>query len=186
MDPENRVIAALDCTTFMNPWWWLNHWGWVTHIAITTRPLTLWGRKLTIIGSDNGLLPGQHQAIIWTNAGILCNWTLRNKFQWNLHPNSYIFIHENAFENAVCEMTAILSWPQCVIGRQILVRCAPGTSTTEIVYRVSPPPAHFVWVNPARIGENLLLVFFITDSYSVTWQWICCLVPNSAVKATGS
>ena len=26
--------------------------------------------KLTIIGSDNGLLPGRHQAIIWTNAGI--------------------------------------------------------------------------------------------------------------------
>ena len=27
--------------------------------------------KLTIIGSDNGLLPSQRQAIIWTNAGIL-------------------------------------------------------------------------------------------------------------------
>ena len=27
--------------------------------------------KLTIIGSDNGLSPGRHQAIIWTNVGIL-------------------------------------------------------------------------------------------------------------------
>ena len=27
--------------------------------------------KLTIIGLDNGLLPGQRQAIIWTTAGIL-------------------------------------------------------------------------------------------------------------------
>ena len=27
--------------------------------------------NLTIIGSDNGLPPGQRQAIIWTNAGIL-------------------------------------------------------------------------------------------------------------------
>ena len=26
--------------------------------------------KPTIIGSDNGLSPGRHQAIIWTNAGI--------------------------------------------------------------------------------------------------------------------
>ena len=26
--------------------------------------------NLTIIGSDNGLSPGRHQAIIWTNAGI--------------------------------------------------------------------------------------------------------------------
>ena len=40
----------------------LTHWGWVMHICIC---------KLTTIGSDNGLLPGLHQAIIWTNAGIL-------------------------------------------------------------------------------------------------------------------
>ena len=40
----------------------LTHWGRVTHICVI---------KLTIIGSDNGLSPGQCQAIIWTNAGIL-------------------------------------------------------------------------------------------------------------------
>ena len=40
----------------------LTHWEWVTHICVS---------KLTIIGSDNGLSPGRHQAIIWTNAGIL-------------------------------------------------------------------------------------------------------------------
>ena len=34
----------------------------MTHICVS---------KLTIIGSDNGLSPGWHQAIIWTNAGIL-------------------------------------------------------------------------------------------------------------------
>ena len=27
--------------------------------------------NLSAIGSDNGLWPGQHQAIIWTNAGLL-------------------------------------------------------------------------------------------------------------------
>ena len=27
--------------------------------------------NLTIIGSDDGMCPGRHQAIIWTNAGIL-------------------------------------------------------------------------------------------------------------------
>ena len=32
--------------------------------------------KLAIIGSDNGSRPGQHQAIIWTNAGILLIRTL--------------------------------------------------------------------------------------------------------------
>ena len=40
----------------------LTHWGWVTHICVS---------KLTIIGSDNGLLPGRCQVIIWTSAGIL-------------------------------------------------------------------------------------------------------------------
>ena len=39
----------------------LTHWGWVTHICV---------RKLSILGSDNGLSPGRRQAIIWTNAGI--------------------------------------------------------------------------------------------------------------------
>ena len=36
--------------------------GWVTHICIS---------NLTIISSDNGLLPGWCQAIIWINAGLL-------------------------------------------------------------------------------------------------------------------
>ena len=38
------------------------HWGRVMHISVS---------KLTTTGSDNGLSPGRHQAIIWTNAGIL-------------------------------------------------------------------------------------------------------------------
>ena len=45
---------------------------------------------------------------------IIVNWTLRNKLQWNLNPNSNVFIQENAFESVVCETVAILSWPQCV------------------------------------------------------------------------
>ena len=36
--------------------------------------------KLTIIASDNGLSPGRHQAIIWTNAGILLIRTLGRNF----------------------------------------------------------------------------------------------------------
>ena len=39
----------------------LTHWDRATHI---------WVRKLTIIGSDNGLSPRRRQAIIWTKAGI--------------------------------------------------------------------------------------------------------------------
>ena len=39
---------------------------------------------------------------------------LRNRLQWNLKWNSDIFIRENAFENVVCEMTAVSSRPQYV------------------------------------------------------------------------
>ena len=46
----------------------------------------------------------------------IVNWTLRNKLQWNLNRNSYIFIRENAFKNVVWKKVAILSRPQCVKG----------------------------------------------------------------------
>ena len=49
----------------------LTHWGRVTHICVS---------KLTTIGSDNGLSPGRRQAIIWSNAGILLNWTVGTNF----------------------------------------------------------------------------------------------------------
>ena len=49
----------------------LTHWGRVTHICICT---------LTIIASDNGLSPGQRQAIIWTNDGVLLIRSLETNF----------------------------------------------------------------------------------------------------------
>ena len=49
----------------------LTHWGRVTHICV---------RKLTIIGSDNGLSPDRRQAIIWTNDGILLIGPLETHF----------------------------------------------------------------------------------------------------------
>ena len=83
----------------------LTHWGQGMHICVS---------KLTIIGSDNGLLLGQCQAFIWTNIVKIVNWTLGNKLQGNLNQNLNIFIQKNAFENVVWKMAAILSGPQCV------------------------------------------------------------------------
>ena len=37
--------------------------------------------KLTTIGSDNGLSPGRHQAIIWTKAGVSIIWPLRTNLR---------------------------------------------------------------------------------------------------------
>ena len=53
----------------------LTHWGRVTHICIS---------KLTIIHSDNGLLPGRRQNLIWTNAKILWIGHLGTNFSENL------------------------------------------------------------------------------------------------------
>ena len=57
------------------------------------------------IGSGNGLSPSHYLNQCW----LIVNWTLRNKLQWNSSRNTKFFIHENAFENVVCEMVAILS-----------------------------------------------------------------------------
>ena len=71
----------------------LTHWGRVMHICIS---------KLAIIGSDNGLLPGRRQAIIWTNAGILLIWTLGTNFSEIL-----IEIHIFSFKKMHLKMLSV-------------------------------------------------------------------------------
>ena len=78
---------------YMTWWEWLTHWGRVTHICVC---------KLTIIGSDNGLSPGRHQAIIWTNPGILLIGPLRRNFN-----DILIDIHTLSFKEIDLKM---LSW----------------------------------------------------------------------------
>ena len=84
------ISAGAHAYTPSNPV--LTHWGWVAHICVS---------KLTIIGPDNGLSPGWHQAIIRANAGIFLLFEPQRQIQWNLQRNSYIFIQENVFEIVV-------------------------------------------------------------------------------------
>ena len=49
--------------------------------------------KLTIIGSDNGLSPVQHQAIIWTNTRILLIRPNFNEILIEIHLFSFKKIH---------------------------------------------------------------------------------------------
>ena len=60
--------------------------------------------KLTIIGSDHGLLPGWRQAIIWTSAGILLNGPIGTNFNEIL-----IEIDAFLFKKIHWKMAAILS-----------------------------------------------------------------------------
>ena len=66
--------------------------------------------KLTIIGSDDGLLPGRCQAIIWTNANTLLIGPLGANFS-EIFSKVYVFFEENVFENFVWKMVPILSGP---------------------------------------------------------------------------
>ena len=78
----------------------MTHWSRVRHMYVG---------KLTIIGSDNGLLPMRRHAIIWTNAGLLPIGTLGEQTSAKLTH----FIQENVYENVVCERASILTGFQC-------------------------------------------------------------------------
>ena len=72
----------------------------MTHICVS---------KLTIIGSDNGLSPGQRQAIFWTNAGILLIGPLRTNFN-----EISIAIHKFSFKKIHFKMSSGKWRPSCL------------------------------------------------------------------------
>ena len=78
----------------------LSHWGRVTHICVS---------KITIIGPDNGLSPSRHQAIIWSNAGILSIRTLGTNFSEIL-----IEIHTFSFKKMHLNMSSGKWRPSCL------------------------------------------------------------------------
>ena len=65
--------------------------------------------ELTTIGSDNGLLPGQHQAIIWTNAMMLLIGSLETNFSEILNE-----IHIFSFKKIHLQMLSVKWWPFCL------------------------------------------------------------------------
>ena len=62
-----------------------------------------------IISSDNSLPPVRRQAITYYfyQYWLIVSWTLRNKLQWNSNQNTKPFVHENAFEDVICEMGVV-------------------------------------------------------------------------------
>ena len=78
----------------------LTHWGRVTHICVS---------KSTIIGSDNGLLPGRRHAIIWNNVGILLIGPLDTIFN-----EISIAIHQFSFQKIHFKMSSGKWWPSCL------------------------------------------------------------------------
>ena len=103
---------------------WLTHWGRVTHICVS---------NLTIVGSDNGLLPDRRQAIIWTNAGILSIGPLGINFNENLIGiQTFLFykMHlkmSSAKWRPFCLGLNVLKTPlgSCDVSAILLATCSP-------------------------------------------------------------
>ena len=72
----------------------------------------------------------------------IVKWTLRNKFQWKFNQNLNIFIQENALGNVVCEMTSILSRPQCV-NRQHTITWA--SDDQDLWYQITSAHQGSIW-----------------------------------------
>ena len=111
-------------------WSALTYWGRTMHICV---------RKLTMIGSDNGLSTGRRQAIIWTNAGILFIGPLGANF------SDILIIQDNTLEHVVCEMASVLSLPQCV-----------NHYTTQTVYIFRVLNVHQLWCLWCCITSTIL------------------------------
>ena len=114
----------------------LTHWGWVTHICIC---------KLTIIGSDNGLLSDRRQAIIWTNDGILSIGPSGTKLSEIL-----IAIHIFSFKKMHLKMSSG-KWRPCYLGLNVLIQSSAqsnnhGHGSHFVTF------LHFLWGNPERYG----------------------------------
>ena len=102
----------------------LTHWGRVTHICVS---------KLTIFGSDNGLSPGRHQAIIWTNAGLLLIGPLGTYFSEIL-----IEILTFSFKKMRVKVSSAKRWPFC-LGPNVLKQNQKKVILQEIFWEL------FLW-----------------------------------------
>ena len=127
--------------------------------------------NLTIIGSDNDLVPVRRQASIWTNAGILLIGPLGTNFSGILieistfHSRKYI---ENCrLDNVGWIFSAILSRSQCVYK---LFQCPIFTICVVLLGYWYLIPC---WIQPCHsrlmphISEYGLYNWSITDTYSV-------------------
>ena len=95
----------------------LTHWGLVTHKCVN---------KLTIIGSDNGLSPDRHQAIIWTNAEILLIEPLATNFS-----EIFIGIHTFSFTKMHLKLWSGKCRPFCP-GINVLRQCTHNQNITWV------------------------------------------------------
>ena len=96
------------------------------------------------------------------------NWTLRKKLQWNLTQIKKLFIHENAFENIVCETAPILLRERWVDTRAAEWQATPFT---VLATHVDPNQLNL----SATISIPWLKFAHLEVEVSARWQHLCLL-----------
>ena len=135
----------------------LTHRGQVTHICIS---------ELTIIVPDNGLSPGQRQAIIWTNARIFSIELSRIDFSEIL-----IKIHEFSFKKMHLKIWSGKCWPFC-LGLNVLALFSEFTSLAmEQSYPIKQP--WWIWVISSfgSLRADMLFAGKIIHPNCVHFSW---------------
>ena len=136
----------------------LTHWGRVTQICIS---------KLTIISSDNGLSPGGHQAIIWTNAGILLIGPLGTNFS-----GIFIKIHTFSFKKMRFKMSSGKWRPFC-LGLNVLTWVSKYIHMK--MYAITHPCPNSMTVQPNIVESRAWLSNYIPQK---TLNVITCPCPG--------
>ena len=90
------------------------NWKWNRSLTCSGRVTHICVSKLTIIGSDNEVLPDWRQAIIWTNAGISLITTRTNKLQW-------FFFKINSFSFKKIRLNSSGKWRPFCLGLNVLI-----------------------------------------------------------------
>ena len=136
----------------------LTHWGRVTHICVS---------KLTILGSDNGLSPGRHQAIIWTNAKILLIEPLGTNFSEFL-----IGIRKFSFKKMRLKMSSAKWRPFC-LGLNELSYCDFIVKVCSIRYdiRLQWPILGMIWhYNDVVMNATASQIISLTIVYPTVYS----------------
>ena len=110
-------------------------------------------------------MPNRRQVIIWINTDLI---------HWRIYMavgGNELISQENAYENAVCEMAAILTWPQSVT---LITRKVGSTARDQ--YHVSiddlaPFVHHLIQMNQ---GFYLPSIFVHITVYACNWLCIAC------------
>ena len=141
----------------------------MTHICVS---------NLTIIGSDNGLSPGRHQASIWTNAALLSIGTLRTYFSEIL-----IKIQQFLLKKMHFKMSSAKRRPFC-LGLNVLISYTNFTTGRSLwthhpqIYNLT----FYIYGKPITDTEMIIALMTQMHLWTLLFQvMICCLFNGNSL-----